>query len=198
MSDHAAAIKGLPRWHRDPLVNATIGRIRAHGWAVSDECECDSADCRPPDCSFGYTTGLGLHSLPELAVYGLSAATSFRVLNELGDLLHGWEWTDIVDNGVEMTLRSIDAPVRLIELVDKSDLLITNELFPNTPALQVVWPDEHGQYPWMDEYSLRPERQLVKGALPLGRSRTGGSRVISPAAGLNRAQRRQAARRRRT
>ncbi|WP_307797057.1 DUF4262 domain-containing protein [Williamsia soli] len=107
--------------------------MRAHGWAVtavSDKCECDSAGCSPPDCSFGYTTGLGLHALPELAVYGLDAATSFGVLNELGDLLHGYEWTDIVDNGVAMTLRSIEVPVRLIEIVDKSDLLDGRILAP--------------------------------------------------------------------
>lgn len=199
MSDHAAAIKGLPRWHRDPLVNATIGKIRAHGWAVtavSDECECGSADCSPPDCSFGYTTGLGLHSLPELAVYGLDARTSFNVLNELGGLLHGYDWTDIVDNGIEVNLESIDVSVRLIELVDKGDLLITNELFPNSPALQVVWSDEFGRYPWMDDYALHPDHQLVKGVLPLGKNRARAPRVIAPTSGLNRAQRRKARRRR--
>lgn len=200
MSDHTAAIKGLPRWHPDPLVNETITKIRAHGWAVtaiSDECQCGSAVCVPPDCSFGYTTGLGLHSLPELAVYGLDAKTSFNVLNELGDLLHGYDWCEIVDESAEVSLQSIDAPVRLIELVDKSDLLITNELFPNSPALQVVWPDEYGKYPWADGYALLPDHQHVKGVLPLGKNRARGPRLISPAAGLNRAQRRQAARRRR-
>lgn len=198
MSDHAAAVRGLPRWYRDPRVNATISRIRAHGWAVtavSEECECNSPECEPPDCSFAYTTGLGLHSLPELVVYGLDARTSGSVLNELGNLLHRYEWTDIVDQSVDVPLQSIDVPVRLIELIDKDDLIITNELFPDSPALQVVWPDEYGQHPWEEGYALRPEHQLLKGVLPSDDNRPRGPRVITPHTGPNRAQRRHKQRR---
>jgi hypothetical protein len=198
MTDHTAAIRGLPRWHRNPRVNATIARIRAHGWAVtavSEECECRSPECDPPDCSFAYTTGLGLHSLPELVVYGLDARTSGSVLDELGNLLHRYEWTDIVDQSVEVSLQSIDVPIRLIELIDKEDLIVTNELFPNSPALQVVWPDEYGHYPWADGCALLPDHQQVKGILPTETSRPHGSRVITPSTGTNRAQRRAAQRR---
>jgi hypothetical protein len=179
-------------------VNATITRIRANGWAVtavSEECECNSPECEPPDCSFAYTSGLGLHSLPELAIYGLDARTSAHVLNELGHLLHRYEWTDIVDQSVEVPLESIDVPVRLIELIDKDDLVFTNELFPNSPALQVVWPDEYGQYPWTAGYALLPDHQLIKGVLPSENTPPRGPRVIPPPTGPNRAQRRQAKRR---
>lgn len=118
------------------------------------------------------------------------------LLNELGDLLHGYVWRDIVDGSVEVTLESIDVPVRLIELIDKGDLLITNELFSNSPALQVVWPDEYDRYPWMEDYALLPKHQLVRGVLPLGQNQARGPRVIAPTSGRNRAQRRKAARRR--
>jgi Domain of unknown function (DUF4262) len=198
MSDHASAIKGLPRWHRDPLVQSAIGRIRGHGWAVtavSDECDCDSAECIPPDCSFAYTTGLGLHSLPELAVYGLDATTSGHVLNELGDLLHGYDWCGIVDESVELPLRSLDVPIRLIELIDKQDLIITNALFPNSPALQVVWPDDHGTFPWDEGYALQPNHQQIKGMLPDVSGGPRSPRVITPPTAPNRAARRQAQRR---
>jgi hypothetical protein len=199
MSDYTEAIRSLPRWHPHPLVNSAISRVKTERWlitAVSDECECDSDDCRPPDCSFAYTTGLVMHSLPELAVYGLNARTSGRVLDELGDLLHGYQWSAIVAQGIELSLRALQAPVRLIELVDKSDLLITNELFPNSAALQVVWSDEHGRYPWMDDYALLPDDQQVKGVIPLGRQQPGGPHDIIHARGPNRAHRRQAHRRR--
>ncbi|WP_020109912.1 DUF4262 domain-containing protein [Nocardia sp. 348MFTsu5.1] len=197
MSDYTTAADGLPRWHPSPLVNSTIKRIRVHGWAitaVSGECEFDSPDCTSPECPFGYTTGFGLHSIPELAVYGLDARTSGRVLNELGDLLHVYDSRAIVDECAELSLRSIGAPIRLIELIDKEDLLITNELFPNSPALQVVWPDERGNFPWSDSYTLQPDHQQIKGILPTKNSRRRGPR-ITPNAGPNRDQRRQAQRR---
>jgi hypothetical protein len=89
----------------------------------------------------------------------------------------------------------VDVPVRLIELIDKDDLIFTNELFPNSPALQVVWPDEYGQYPWADGYALLPEHQLIKSVLPSENIRPRGPRVVTPHTGRNRAQRRQAKRR---
>ena len=198
MSDDTTRLKGLPNGHRDPLVSATIDRIRAHGWAVtaiSDECDCGSAQCLPPDGPFGYTTGLVLHSLPELAVYGLDATTSALVLNELGDLLHGYEWRAIVAQSVEVSLRALDVPIRLIELLDKEDLVITNELFPDSPALQVVWPDDRGHFPWAAGYALSPDQQQIKGVLPAEANRPRGRRVVKVHTGPNRTQRRHTQRR---
>lgn len=199
MSDHAAAIRGLRRLHPNPVIQDTINRIRAHGWAVtaiSEQCSCRSGNCSSPDCSFAYTSGLGLHGIPELAVYGLDAWTSREVLNELGDVFHTHDWHDAVDRGIDVRLSSIEVPVRLIEMVDKDDLHITNELFPDSPALQVVWPDDHGHLPWDDGYSLRPADQQLKGIVATGSGRVRGPRVITRHRGPNRAQRRAATRRR--
>ncbi|MGV9713824.1 DUF4262 domain-containing protein [Gordonia sp. NPDC003424] len=194
MSDHDSAIRGLRRWHPDPLVQETIATIRRCGWAVtaiSELCTCGSAECEPPDCSFAYTTGATLHSLPELVVYGLDARTSWGVLNELVDLLHRYDWHDIVDRAVALPLESLTAPVRLIEVIDKDDLLITNELFPNAPALQAVWPDDAGSYPWDEEYSLEQGDQLIKGIAGTGSERIRGRRMILRNDGPNRAARRR-------
>lgn len=198
MSDHTSAIRGLRRWHPDPMVRDTIETIRRYGWAVtaiSDQCACGSPECAPPECSFAYTTGATLHSLPELAVYGLDAQTSCDVLNELVEILHHHDWHDLIDHRIPLTLESFDPPTQLIEMVDKSDLLITNELFPNTPALQVVWPDEFGYYPWDVEYSLDRRAQEMRGIVGTGAERVRGRRVIIGNVGPNRGRRRAAARR---
>ncbi|GAA3697619.1 DUF4262 domain-containing protein [Gordonia hankookensis] len=199
MSDHAAAIRGLRRWHPNPLVQDTINRIRAHGWAVtaiSEQCSCPSDECHPPDCSFAYTSGMGLHSIPELAVYGLDAWTSRELLNELGDIFHTYDWRDAVDRGVEIMVSSLDVPVRVIEMIDKDDLVVTGELFPDAPALQAVWADDFGKYPWDEGYALTELDQKLTGVAGTGADRVRAQRVINRGAGPNRAQRRAALRRR--
>ncbi|MGW0038012.1 DUF4262 domain-containing protein [Gordonia sp. NPDC003376] len=196
MADHAAAIAGLPRWHPDPLVRGTIDTIRRAGWAVTavgDACTCGRADCVPPLCAFAYTSGMGLHDIPELVVYGLDSRTATVVLNTLGHLLHRHDGEALVDREVAIDLTgTFDAPIRLIEVVDKSDLLISNELFPDLPALQVVWADELGTFPWEAGYTLRPMQQPVKGVPRADGGFVRGQRTVL---GANRAQRRAARRR---
>ncbi|GGF25009.1 DUF4262 domain-containing protein [Williamsia phyllosphaerae] len=192
MTDRHADRRGLPRWHPSPLVQSAITTIRALGWsvmAVSDECSCASLECEPPDCSFAYTSGLHLGPIPELAVYGLDARTAQAVLNEMVDVLRWRNWRTLVEHEIEFTIDSIDSTLRLIELVDKSDLLITNELFPDAAVLQVVWADDHGAYPWEEGYSLEVRDQFIKGVEGVGRDV--GPRVISRSTGPNRAQRRK-------
>lgn len=199
MPDHDLALRGLPRWHPDPLVRATLDRIRRYGWAVTavgNECQHDSPTCVPPECAFAYTTGLRLHELPEMAIYGLDARTAGAVLNELGHLFHRHDWRAAVRGRVAVELDSLNVPVTLIELVDKSDLLITNAVYPDAPVVQAVWPDELGSYPWEDGYLLTPADQLVRGVYDADSRPEPGPRIIHSSAGLNRAQRRRVARRR--
>ncbi|GAA1479928.1 hypothetical protein GCM10009624_03680 [Gordonia sinesedis] len=202
-SDHAEAYRGLRRWHPNPMVQSAIDRIRRHGWAITAVSElcvyCDSAECPPPDCPFAYTSGMGLHDIPELAVYGVDAYTGGALLDELACLLHAHDWRILVDDGVEVSVRALDRPVRLIEMVDKSDLTVTNELFPDSPALQAVWPDELGSYPWDAGYALEHDDQHVKGIhdTGVGAGRVRGPRVITTSTAPNRAQRRRAQRTRR-
>ncbi|MGC5247210.1 DUF4262 domain-containing protein [Gordonia sp. DT219] len=199
MADHAAAIRGIPRWHPDPIIRETLATIRRFGWAVtavSDECACGDAACLPPECAFAYTTGLALHTIPDLAVYGLDPRTSCELLNELGDLFHRTDWRSVVDRRIEVEVHALDVPVRVIEIVDKADLLITNELFPNHPALQVVWADDLGLYPWQEGYCLQPVHQLVKGIADVGAGHLAGPHVVSAADGPDRTVPRRARRRR--
>lgn len=196
MADHAAAVAGLPRWHPHPLVRGAIDTIRRTGWAVTaidTECPCGSPECEPPVCAFAYTSGMCLHDIPELAVYGLDSRTARIILDTLGHLLHRYDWKLLVDREVTVDLHgTCDAPIRLVELIDKSDLLITNALFPDTPTLQVIWADDLGTFPWESGYLLQPEHQLVKGVPHLAARFAGGPRTI---VGADRTRHRRAVRR---
>ncbi|RPA61177.1 DUF4262 domain-containing protein [Gordonia oryzae] len=191
MADHAAAIRGIPRWHPDTLVRETLSTIRRFGWAVTavgDGCSCGDSRCAPPDCAFAYTTGLALHSIPDLVVFGLDARTACELLNELGELFHRVDWRSVVDGRTELEVHALEMRVRVIELVDKSDMLITNELFPNHPALQAIWADELGTFPWQTGYVLQPIHQPVKGVPDTGRAHAGGPRVVSASVGGGRVE----------
>ena len=187
---------GLPRWSSDPIILETMAHIREYGWsvtAVSDTCQRCAAECGS-EFSLGYTTGLGLHAIPELAVYGLDGSTSVRVLNEVAVLLHDADWRELVAEEATIHLRCIDAPVRLVELLDNSDLLITNELFPDADLLQVIWSDEWGHFPGDDDYTLNDHDQPIKGILDSDIPPVRVRRMKNQCVGLNRGQRRQAAR----
>ncbi|WP_238422466.1 DUF4262 domain-containing protein [Gordonia sp. 'Campus'] len=166
MSDHAAAIRGLPRWHPNPVIRSTIETIRRCGWQVTaigeSVPEFDEAST-PTECCFSYTAGLSLHSIPELAVYGLDPLTAHYVLNELGDLLHREDWRDLVARRADIRLQTVAVTVRLIEQLDVDELILANLLFPDQPKLQVVWPDDYGHLPWDADYTLLPMHQPVKG-----------------------------------
>lgn len=201
MTDHRIVVPGLPRWHPDPRVRDTIDRIRRFGWvvnSVTDICE----DCRAagatPEITLTYTVGLALRGTPELAVYGLDSTRGYAVLQEIVDLLAVEDWTPIVDSGLELTVDALDVPVRVIEMIDTLDLVDARSLFPDVPALQVVWADEHGRYPWEDTYLLPSDAQRVHG-IPdaTAPTRPVGPRVIRSADGPNRAHRRARNRRRR-
>lgn len=186
MSDHAAAIRGLPRWHPNPVIRSTIDTIRRNGWQVTSVDEGASDAIPGADCAYSYTAGLSLHSIPELAIYGLDATTARPVLDELGDLLHREDWRELVATGVGIRLGSIDVPVRLIEQVDKDELVHANLLFPDYPTLQVVWPDDFGRYPWDADYVLLPMHQPVKGFPDLATHAGRPAHVITTESGPDR------------
>ncbi|GAA2065826.1 DUF4262 domain-containing protein [Williamsia deligens] len=201
MADHDITAPGLPRWHPDPRVRETITRIRRFGWvvnAVSDICEDCEAAGEMPDRTFAYTVGLTLDGSPELAVYGLTCASAYAVLSEMVDLLAVEDWKQLVEDCEEITLDALDAPVRLIEMVDTLDLIHARAVFPDVPALQVVWADEKLLFPWDEGYTLLPEQQQIHGIPDTASShRAAGPRVIRSAGGPNRAARRARKRRRR-
>lgn len=144
MSKHADTYD-LPDWHPDPMVNDAIHRINRHGFAVtavSDLCDCGSPECVPPDEPFAYTCGACLHGIPELVVYGLDAHFGYRLLTEMVDALHVYDWRKLIAADEPTPTSTLVLPVTLRRMKDTSDLIVANALFPGVSALEVVWRDE--------------------------------------------------------
>lgn len=139
--------------------------IGEHGWMV----QLVGPDEDTGDPEFAYTVGLTrFHDHPELIAVCLSGASAGHVLNQLGSL---------VRDGGRLAHGDVvpvpgGAPVVLLEVLDPSDRLYLADhvyLDPDGPplrALQVVWADPRGHYPWQPGYDARPCTQLLLGPPP--------------------------------
>lgn len=128
--------------------------IRDHGWAVQFV-ECEK---RP----FAYTVGLHQLGLPELLITGLPAGAAARVLNCIAHM--------IIDDGTDVVpAMHIDYQNRfLLEVVEVEHpdvhLRSAIRLFgPEVRALQLVWADAQGRWPWERGWVHGRRRQPVLG-----------------------------------
>jgi hypothetical protein len=131
--------------------------IRDHGWAV----QYVESDRRP----LAYTVGLHGRGLPELLITGLTPDVACRVLNSLAHM--------IVDDGTTLApAMHIDYQDRfLIEVIEVEHpdvhLRFAVELFgPRVRALQLVWADYKGRWPWESGWGHGRRRQPVLGVRP--------------------------------
>ncbi|MBU9763038.1 DUF4262 domain-containing protein [Mycobacterium sp. TNTM28] len=130
------------------------GMIEDHGWAV----QFVESENRP----FAYTVGLHDRGLPELLITGLPPDVSTRVLNSLAHM--------IVDDGIVLgPAMHIDYQDRfLIEVVEVENpdvhLKFAIGLFgPQVRALQLVWADDRGRWPWDFDWDNGRRWQAVLG-----------------------------------
>ena len=127
------------------------GMTEHHGWVV----QYVHHERRP----FAYTIGLHNRGLPELLVTGLDSHVSNRVLKSIGHM--------IVDDGATV------APAMLIDYEDRFLMEVVAVAHPDVHlkyaaricgkdirALQLVWADDKGRWPWEkgwnDERAVQP------------------------------------------
>lgn len=140
----------------DNLVSNALDQIDAGRWAVTGVY---GDELGPP---FAYTTGLTEFSRPELVIYGLEPEQACGILNRTAELLIGDE--HLFDaSRLTGILRS---PYQLTSLpaLDTDELTVTRLLYgPNVPAVQLIWPDTRGRFPWEAGYSVAREAQPLSG-----------------------------------
>lgn len=124
-------------------------RIARFGWAVQ------AVGAGEKEPSFFYTVGLTRKSLPEIITFGLPLDVGHTLLNDVAvkmqadqvagapQTTHGTRRNDILQS----------YPVEFIEVRDSTThLTIANTLCGNglwpIRALQMVWPDKSGRFPW--------------------------------------------------
>lgn len=131
------------------------GLVAAHGWAVV----CVDGDgVHPP---LAYTVGLTPRDRPELVVTGLDPRPATLLLNDVAEYVLD---TAVPEPGE--TMRVDDGPVMEIVKVAEptTHLLVATEFYGKlTRALQLVYVDVRGHWPWCAEYTGGPGGQPVLG-----------------------------------
>lgn len=131
--------------------------IREHGWAVRH------VSGSTHEGPFSYTVGLTAFGLPEIVTTGMPFESSHQFLNlvaqEMRDgyaLSHGTRSTRFTDSG----------DVSFIRVEDARGLTAVRGRYGEVVALQMLWPDSTGAYPWDVGYRNPPDAQPLLGQLP--------------------------------
>jgi hypothetical protein len=140
---------GTTEGHLDEL-RATI---RTHGWAVQG--------VEDDRLSYAYTIGLHDRGLPELLVTGLSPESATGLLNDAAGAVVGGR--DLAP-GAHIAVGA--GPLLEIVEVDRPDAHMNFAVAlggPDIRALQLVWADERGRWPWAAAWGHGRRRQPVLG-----------------------------------
>lgn len=153
---------------RDDPVQAHLLRtwalVDAHGWAVQNV---PATDAKP---GFAYTVGLWeRHRAPEVLISGLEPHVAGGLCNLVAEraVERGPLPTGIPVEGVLTRLPVVLVPIR--GAASHDDLVLLRALWPaaRPEAVQLVWPDARGRFPW-DDGCDRPiaAAQPLRGAPP--------------------------------
>jgi Domain of unknown function (DUF4262) len=114
---------------------------------------------------FCYTIGLWSRGRPELCIFGLESAVAGTVLNAVGEtIVHGEQLED--GSGVRVG----DWELQAFRVPNPGDILLRANAFyrrkprQSVPALQLVYPDVHGVWPWEPDSHLFPGQQPMPGS----------------------------------
>lgn len=121
--------------------------VRQHGWAVEYVIG-EPGEREPP---FAYTIGLTGLDHDELIIFGVSAETAGAALNTLGERIRGG--SRIVPGELQ-TFEQWPHRLHALELPNPEDLLLAACRYYQHPvaALQLVWDDKWGHFPWEPSY----------------------------------------------
>jgi hypothetical protein len=139
--------------------------VRRCGWAIEYV-----EESPPQQPAFGYTVGLMGFGHPELLVFGTCPRTTSGVLNSLGKrvrdggrLVAG----DVVDVlGTPVQFFDVPNPH---EILFAADMLYRYSAECGVSALQVVYPDADGTWPWEPGCRLPRDQQPMPGQFRAGR-----------------------------
>jgi hypothetical protein len=143
-----------PNGTTDEYLDELRAMVRLHGWVVQGV-----EDDRLP---FAYTIGLHEHGLPELLVTGMSDEGAARLLNDVAVAALGGR---VFEPGAHIAVGN--GPLLEIVEVDHPDAHLNFAVAlggPDIRALQLVWADGRGRWPWAAGWNPGRVRQPVLGA----------------------------------
>jgi hypothetical protein len=129
----------------------TRDTVRRCGWAI--EYVHGEGERDPP---FAYTVGLFGLGYPELVVFGMDPGDSAGVLNDVGGRVRDGER---VIPGELLSFTNWPHRLHVLPLVNPAEVLFAANRFyrrPDhdpVPALQLVWDDREGRFPWEPDFA---------------------------------------------
>lgn len=141
-------------WTNEEVLDLYRQKINQHGWALV------SIQARGREAGFTYTIGLTrFHGHPELLVAGMPPQPAAELLNGLAAE---------VRSGQRLVAGDLLAPGgehrwQLVRVSDPSRLVNAQAIYAGpaglVPALQVIWSDHDGRWPWQPGRPGRPARR---------------------------------------
>jgi hypothetical protein len=127
--------------------------IRRYGWALQGVL----GDDRKQDPGFSYTAGLWGFGHPERVVFGLDHRHAGRLLNEVGEQIRAG-LTLVASEGVYASSMHPSHRLRVFPVPNPESLILVAQEQYRTdgglvvPAVQLVYADLNGAYPWEPRY----------------------------------------------
>lgn len=125
-----------------------------YGWSV---CLFEADSATP---SFGYTIGLWQNfSHPEIICFGLPINTLHRLLNDAGELVRNEQRPALATDNYEI-LDKVPVQFRAVDESNISDYFGYGQWFYQYQpfsAVQLIWPDKAGVFPWQPEFDKEYE-----------------------------------------
>ena len=143
----------------DAYIQKIEGLIAEYGWAVQGVGAGDG------DPQFSYTVGLTALGHPEIIIESLPPAPALGILNIIGGAIkeqgRRFEPGDVVRG-----ILGNDLPLAFIEARKTDDLTVVGRIYGTRDALQAVWCDTAGRFPWDEEYGMSVDVQPLLGVVP--------------------------------
>lgn len=133
---------------KESLISDLRHKVREHGLAIVTV----FGDANTP--SYGYTIGLSAKGLPEIFIAGAHPEAIGGILNDVGrralkggiELTTGEPKHDLIDQFMAVLMPVIPEK--------KNTLLLVEQVLDSAPgnweAVQLVWPDTQGRFPWSE------------------------------------------------
>lgn len=140
----------------DDLIGDALAQIAAGRWAVTGVLG-DAA--HPP---IAYTSGLTDLGRPELVMTGLPPRLAGLLLDHAAQIVAGDAGFG-AGSTIPARLRQ-RVSLTAIDVIDASPMRLTRVLYGlRFDAVQLVWPDDAGRYPWQAGYAIPQQVQPLLG-----------------------------------
>ncbi|WP_024794114.1 DUF4262 domain-containing protein [Tomitella biformata] len=148
----------LRKWQEAELQDM-LDKIAKHGWAVQGV----FGDAETEAAPFAYTVGLTAKRLPELVIYGLDVGLAGNIVNSAA--------TQMIERGEFAAGQEVGRLIKrfdmvAIEVLLPIDLRVAAQIYGQVRAIQLVWPDKEGRFPWQAGYGFPANVQPLMGVAP--------------------------------